>query len=197
MANEIEAKIKIRTFEPVLSALREAGAEFIGEHEEIDQYYDARGGKLRRRDCGLRVRTIRTPKRPTAVRWSEARDVDTSQAMLPLLTYKGPRKAGGRLKVRLEVQTRLADAPAMGRILEELGYSPTLIVRKKRCRYRLMGCNVELDELRGIGRFVEIEGPSERAVNKAVRALHVAGEPTVESYISMVANWRKRQQRNR
>jgi adenylate cyclase class IV len=45
---------------------------------------------------------------------------------------------------------------------------------------------VELDELAGIGCFVEVEGPDEPAIFAVSRALGLAGEPVSESYLAMV-----------
>ena len=104
----------------------------------------------------------------------------------PLLTYKGPKKAGLSLKVRREVQTYVEDARAMTQLLAALGFAPTAVVRKRRSSYRVGLCQVELDELRGVGRFVEVEGPSRRQVEAVCKQLDLQGERVTRSYVSMV-----------
>ncbi|MFB3894255.1 MAG: class IV adenylate cyclase [Phycisphaerae bacterium] len=184
MADEIEAKIKVRDFRAILKALRKAGAEFLGTAVETDQFFDTRGGDLRRRDCGLRLRTIRMLRRGAEPPPPGA-----------LLTYKGPKKRPRGLKIRREVQTYVRDAGILASIFEALGFVPTVMVRKRRRSFVLAKpgrCRVELDELPGLGRFVEVEGPSEKAVKEACRALGLEGEPITRSYVSMVANIRVR-----
>ena len=68
-----------------------------------------------------------------------------------------------------------------------LGYQHVLSFEKRRIRYELDGCNVEMDELPIIGRFVEIEGSSEEAVIAVRTKLGLADEPIIRSsYIAML-----------
>ncbi|MEM6507068.1 MAG: CYTH domain-containing protein, partial [Planctomycetota bacterium] len=72
-------------------------------------------------------------------------------------------------------------------LLGALGYHHVLSFEKRRIRYELDGCNVELDELPIIGRFVEIEGPSEDAVLAVREKLGLSDEPLIRSsYIAML-----------
>ena len=56
----------------------------------------------------------------------------------------------------------------MRRLLTSIGFVEVLRFAKRRESWRLAGCRVELDELPKLGCFVEIEGPSEEAI-QAVR----------------------------
>jgi adenylate cyclase, class 2 len=182
MPDEIEAKIKVRDFTAVRKALRAAGAKFLGTAVETDQFFDTPGADLRNRDCGLRLRIVRALRRGAQTPPQGA-----------LLTYKGPRKRAGRLKIRPEVQTYVQDGGVLTKILEALGFVPTIVVRKRRSSFMLRKpgrCRVELDELPRLGRFVEVEGPSQKAVKQACRAIRLEGEPITRSYSSMVAGLR-------
>lgn len=178
MPHEIEAKYRLDSFAAIRKLLRQAGAELIQSVEETDQFFDTPGATLLRADCGLRIRTTRLlPLRGAAKR----------RKVPPLVTYKGPRDKASPIKVRLEVQTHVEDAAALAEILAALGYRPGLVVRKRRTSYRLGRCRVELDDLPGLGKFVEVEGPTQAAVQRACRRIGLDGESITRSYVSMVA----------
>jgi len=88
-----------------------------------------------------------------------------------MLTFKGPRDKTHLLKIRMEIQTYVDDAGAIAEILKQLGYRGTIVVRKRRLSYCLGNCQVELDQLPRIGRFVEVEGPSQKVVQAVCRQL--------------------------
>ncbi|MBI5726070.1 MAG: class IV adenylate cyclase [Planctomycetes bacterium] len=173
MTDEIEAKIRVRDFTALRRRIAALGGRLLGSAVETDRFFDTPGRRLMKMDCGLRLRTI---SRPSGSRKKEAG---------ALLTYKGPRKADARAKVRREIQTRLADPRAIADILGMLGLRPSAVVRKHRTTYRLGRCLVELDRLPGLGRFVEIEGPSRAAVTEVRKKLGLAGPLVMESYVRM------------
>lgn len=181
MGNEIETKTRVGSLAAVRKTLEQAGAEFLGEVIETDQFFDWPDGGLRKADCGLRLRITRIVEKGS----------QTAQPVKPLLTYKGPKQAGKTIKIRREVQTHLDDPKAVTAILAALGLGPTVVVRKRRRSYRLGACRVELDELRGIGRFVEVEGTSQRTVEAVTRRLGIVGQRVTQSYVSMVAGRRR------
>src|SRR3954469_1364281 len=141
MPVEIEAKMKVGSFEPVLAALGECGAKFLGEHVETDAFFDTADRALLAGDRGLRLRVA----------------VDASGKSEVLLTYKGPVGAGA-IKQREEIQTPVGDAQMMGKLLEQVGFKQTLKYQKRRKSWMLDSCRVELDEIPHLGKFVEIEG---------------------------------------
>jgi len=175
MAQEIEAKFSVESLSPFQSALAHAGAEFLGAVIETDAYYDTPEAALLSSDRGLRVRTFCELERGT--------DLETG----PLLTFKGPMQPTGRLKVRSEMQTRVADPEALDAILEALGVSISMRVQKRRRSYRMGACRVELDELPLLGCFVEIEGPNEQAIDAVCRQLGLQGEPIRTPYVRLLA----------
>ncbi len=180
MSHEIEAKFPVGDFEPLRRVLRREGAEYLATVLQTDTYYDTSAGMLRGRDCGLRIRETRCLRRGE-------RPVDAR----PLLTAKGPVKGAERgaatnAKVRREVQTHLDNPDAVRELFEAMGLSPTLTVQKRRASYRLDSCLIELDELPVIGRHVEVEAPSEKALDAMRRRLELPGEPVTDHYLDLL-----------
>lgn len=73
------------------------------------------------------------------------------------LAYKGPRMRAEHGKAREEITARIDDALSLQRILERLGFKEAYVVRKKRTSYALDRLMVELDDVEGLGEFVELE----------------------------------------
>ena len=176
MAQEMEAKFSVADFRAVRRALRAAGGVYLGTAEHVDEFFDTPERKLYRGDRGLRLRNVRVLR-------GAAGGVKSGW----LLTYKGPRQANRSAKVREEIQTHVTDGVALAEILRQAGLKTHLEIKKRRSSYRLGRCLVELDELPGLGGFVEIEAPSERALQQTRRKLALTGEPITESYAHLVA----------
>ncbi|MCQ8903027.1 MAG: class IV adenylate cyclase [Methanothrix sp.] len=107
------------------------------------------------------------------------------------LTYKGP-KLDPATKTRLELTVRVDDATASERLLESLGFSRFAVVRKRRSKYRLGDAIVALDDVDGLGRFVEAEisADQESPADKA-RVLEIissvgVGRPIRLSYLELL-----------
>ncbi len=172
MAIELEIKIHVESHEPIRIALRDAGAEYVSRVLETNRLLDLPDGALRRAGCGLRVRSV------------EVLDGDGPAATL---TYKGPREAG-RFKRREELEVVVEDAAAMLSILLALGYGERIVFEKRRESWRMDDCRVELDEVPLLGTFVEVEGPTEAAIDAAVERLGLAGQATEpQSYVGLLA----------
>jgi adenylate cyclase class 2 len=73
------------------------------------------------------------------------------------LTYKGPPRFEGGLKVRVEEESAVEDAGRVRGILEGLGYELVQRYQKYREEWRLGGVSVCLDHT-PIGDYVEFEG---------------------------------------
>jgi adenylate cyclase class 2 len=171
---EIEAKIKVPSHDAVLAALRKAKARFVHTVVQTDTYFDTASGDLRAGDSGLRIREIKPLAGPAAC----------------VVTFKGPR-AKARYKTRPEHETAVEDPRAMAELFKGLGLSPVATIQKRRSRYRLGGCNVELDELPLLGTFVEIEGPSELVIGSVIKRLGIEGPHIRESYLALVTGHRR------
>lgn len=181
MSREIEAKFKVETFAGVRKALRAGGARYLATAIQTDRYFDTPAGRLLKADTGVRIRRIRCLR-------SGAGGKDTR----PQITFKGPARRRGRAKVRREVQTRIDDAEAVEEILRALGLTVTATIRKRRAGYLLGRCRIELDELPVIGRFVEIEGRSEKQILGVARRLGLSGRPIKDHYVNLLIAARRR-----
>lgn len=108
-------------------------------------------------------------------------------------TYKGPRR-GGETKTRTEHETAVADPDAAAAILEALGFEPLPPVRKERVVHDLGAWTATLDEVEGLGRYVEVERLVETEADvdaleaDALELLEAvgAGEPEPRSYLELV-----------
>ena len=79
----------------------------------------------------------------------------------------------------------------MEEILQAIGMRDALVVQKRRASYKLGACLVELDDVTHLGRFIEIEGPSENAVLAAGEKLNLTGPPITLGYAEMLARKRR------
>lgn len=180
MPREIEAKLRVDSHDPVRERLRAAGAELIARVLETNRIFDRPDAALRRKGCGLRIRTA-TPEDSTA-------DGKVDPTTHPsTLTFKGAVVAGP-FKSREELEIQVSHAETAVRILDSLGFVQVLCYQKRRESWRLGECLVELDEPPHIGLFVEIEGPSESAIRAVQADLGLKGAPHVSpSYVRMLA----------
>ena len=81
--------------------------------------------------------------------------------------------------------TKTADLPAgdvsmISDLINDLGYCPTRRVETERRRWTWYGCGISLDTVPYLGRFVEIDGPSEAAIQKVRGRLGLDALPLVE-----------------
>ncbi|MFP4105452.1 MAG: class IV adenylate cyclase [Phycisphaerae bacterium] len=181
MANETEIKIRVESHEPVRRALQQEHAEFLGKVLQTDTFFDSSRGRLRNGDRGLRIRRLQVIQNPLG---------HGSERRLSLVTYKGPKQDCGEMKVREEIEVGVDDADAAGQLINALGLSEKMVIQKKRASYRLNGCQIELDELPMIGKFVEIEGPDADTLEKMRRRLGLEGPGITTSYSQMLAEAR-------
>ncbi len=140
MGIETEIKLRLRDgVERTKTCLRQLGFAATGPRQlETDQTFDLPNGELRRGDRLLRLRSA-------GEKWR--------------LTYKGPANRDGH-KTREEIETDVADGPALAAILGALGYQPGFAYQKYRTTFAapLEAGIVTLDET-PIGDFLELEGP--------------------------------------
>jgi len=143
MQLEVEQKFPVADLAAVERQLRAWGAEIGSAGEEVDQYFAHPARDFSQTDEALRIR----------------RKGDTT-----LITYKGP-KIDQTTKTRREIELPLGSgeqaARQWGELLIALGFRHVAQVRKERrkCRVAREGFEVEicLDEVEGLGSFVELE----------------------------------------
>lgn len=173
MPVELEAKVAVADFAPITERLRALGARDEGEVLETNTYFDTPDRALLAADSGLRVRSVRRPG---------------SQPDRHVITFKGPRQPGA-VKAREEIEFAVGDAELAGRLLSALGYRPDFSFEKRRRTWSLGDCEVVLDELPLLGRFVEVEGPGEHAIRRVLADIGLDGRPLVgDSYIAMLVD---------
>jgi adenylate cyclase, class 2 len=148
VADEIETKFAVQSFEPIRQALIEAGGLHLSRRFEENVVLDTPDAALRRQGILLRLRR------------------DASGKVTLKLPAKAP--AGSGLKIRQEVETEVADLAALEVVFAHLGYKPFLRYEKIRETWRVEAALVCLDEL-PFGLFLEIEGPSDAIPNVAER----------------------------
>jgi len=151
MPLEIELKMRVTDFDALEKKLQSLGAGRVARIAEENIFLDTPDLALRKSDSGLRVRV--------------EHDRDTNQLRSIIITHKGPRQPGP-VKSRTETELHAASDTQAIALLNALGYHETLRFEKHRDRWSLDGCHIELDTLPMLGRFVEIEGPGEEAIQQ-------------------------------
>ena len=168
---ESEVKLPCRDLEALRGKLRAAGASLHApEHFESNELYDDADGRLASGGRLLRVR--------------EAAGSTT-------LTYKGPPRFLGGVKVREERETTVANVRELAAILGGLGLSRKFRYEKKREEWNLHACVIALDHT-PIGEFVEIEGaPGD--IRRALGALELDFSTAIPySYARLYLDRRKK-----
>ena len=171
MSVEIEAKMKVDSLDEVTATLQSLNAERLGDFEEVNSFFDTEDRSLLAADEGLRLRVAKNVEKQTEKY---------------VLTFKGPR-LHGKLKSREEREVDVGNAKDAERFLGALGYKKVLAFEKKRTKWKLSGCTVELDTLPHLGTFVEIEGPDDDVVLRVREQLGLTRSPILKSsYIAML-----------
>ncbi|NOZ58622.1 MAG: class IV adenylate cyclase [Euryarchaeota archaeon] len=136
---EVEIKARVASLREVEERLRQRGARYLGEEEQMDAYFAHPCRDFAATDEALRLR--RAGGRVT-------------------LTYKG-RKLDAVTKTREEVSLAVESYQAAREILTKLGFEEVALVKKLRRSYRLGEYLVELDSVAELGSFVEVEKKAE------------------------------------
>lgn len=123
----IEIKARARDHERPRAVLRERGARFVGRDHQVDTYFRAHEGRLKLREGGLEN---------------------------ALIHYRRPDQAGPK---HSEVTLYPADPGSTLKALLTGALGVDVVVDKQREIYFLDNVKVHLDEVRGLGTFVEIE----------------------------------------
>ena len=153
---EIELKLKVDSLQPIAEKLKQLGAEFEGDFIQTDAYYDDSKDSLINSDRCLRIRKHKN-------HLGEAIE----------LTYKGARE-NHRFKSRREIGLKVEKAEELANLFGELGYKERLTFEKKRSLWEFADCKVALDELPLLGKFMEIEGPSDDTIEQVQKQLGLA-----------------------
>jgi adenylate cyclase class 2 len=161
---EVELKSPVADFAAVEARLAALGATAAGSRQEADHYFNAPDRDFARTDEAIRVRRIGSAN---------------------YVTYKGPKR-DAQTKTRTELEVRLAEGEETARqfaqLLVHLRYRPVAEVRKQRRLLHLkragFAAEVCLDEVEGVGRFVEVEiqAPEDRLEQARTELLRLAAD---------------------
>ena len=166
----IEVEVKARAFPGMRERIESLGALLVGRESHRDIYFNSPRRDFRKSDEAFRLR----------IKEEGAR-----------LTYKGP-KLDRDTKSRRELTVEIDCPETMEQILISLGFFRAGEVRKSRTKYRLGEATVALDEVEGLGSFVEVElaggvewsGEKEKVL--AILRELGAGESIRSSYLEML-----------
>ena len=148
---EIEVKFYVLSLEEIEKKIKELGGVLIQERIfESNLRFDTGDQKLRNLRHVLRLR----------------KDKDN------ILTFKGTAEVGKPVSIRQEIEVLVDDFDKTRELLEGLGYEVIMEYEKYRTTYSLLDTLVVLDEL-PYGRFIEIEGPDGKTIQKVARNLNL------------------------
>ncbi|GAA0220056.1 class IV adenylate cyclase [Halobaculum roseum] len=142
-----EVEVKVRAdHDAVRDRLVDLDATGTRRVRQVDTYYDAPHRDFAETDEALRIR------RETVADGAN----DGGGGAETKVTYKGPL-VEAESKTREEFETAVADGDAAEGILGGLGFSPAATVEKDREFFEFDGYTVTLDDVAGVGEFVEVE----------------------------------------
>jgi adenylate cyclase class 2 len=171
---EIEVKYRVDDLEGLLAALKSRGIEVTDPLQQDDQAYAPAGWQFGDSKLGvsfLRLRTV---------------------AGLHYFTLKQPTQND---QACLEYETEVTDREAMHHAALHMGYRPTVSIIKVRRTASIGGCLLCIDEVEGVGGFIEAERMAPDDVDaQAVQAelaaliqsLGAVTTRTTETYDSLV-----------
>ncbi len=132
---EIEIKAKVESLEAIEEDILKRGGHFRKEVIQEDIYFNHPTRDFETTDEALRLRKVEGKF---------------------YLTYKGP-KIDNLTKTREELNIPVGDPDVTSEILKALGFTEVLMVKKKRRYFRLDKYDIMLDNVAGLGSFIEVE----------------------------------------
>jgi len=166
----IEVEVKARATEDMAERIIALGGKLKVVENHHDLYFNSPLCDFRETDEALRIR----------IKEDGAR-----------LTYKGP-KLDLATKSRNELTVRIDDPRQMEEILRALGYVLSARVNKRRSKYSYPGVVIALDEVEGLGSFLEVEaegdGDYEKEREKVLAIMRRLGltESIRSSYLELL-----------
>ena len=174
MSIEVELKLKIRDKAEITASLKQLGFTEEELVVETDTYYTAAHHDFAALDEALRIRTVENlhTKEQSAV-----------------ITYKGA-KLDQTSMTRKELETEIGDAETGREILEYIGFVPVPPVEKQRQYWKNGTITACVDNVKGLGDYLELEILADEALEKLERILNQLGycmqDTTRTSYLSML-----------
>ena len=180
MSIEVEIKLKVRNKKQVMDSLKTIG--FLEDRYvvETDIYYTSKHHDFAALGEALRIRKVENLK---------------SGKETCLITYKGA-KLDQVSMTRQELETEVGDGETVRKILEQIGFCPVSPVEKQRLYLRKDNMTACLDDVKGLGNYLELEilTDAEEERTKALKqvkdVLEILGysmkDTTRTSYLSML-----------
>lgn len=174
----IEVEVKVRaseSLEHIFSKVKKR-AEFVNVLQQRDIYFEHPCRNFSVTDEALRLRLC------------EGGDA--------VLTYKGPRLSE-LSKTRREVEVGVKGFSELLKILQHLGFRPLAEVKKRRHVFKLGDVKLFVDDVEGLGVFVEFEAnvqdgepfdQAERRLLALARELAPSSQPEGRSYLELLLN---------
>jgi len=131
---EIEIKAKVKDFIDLKKRLKKLGAKFIDSVHQIDTYYILDESWRQKVGPRLRIRQDLTHKKYC---WEYHEPFGENQARENEVVIDNP-KVGDY-------------------ILKKMGCKLDVVIDKQREKYRLKDINIDLDKVKGLGNFIEVE----------------------------------------
>lgn len=171
---EVEVKYRVKSVDYVKSRLVKLGAKHIETVVEVDYYYQHPCRDFKKSDEALRIRVSNGKY---------------------TLTYKGPRIPGA-VKAREELSVEFKDFRKLDIILRKLGFKHLATIVKKRDIYILGELKISIDNVDGLGAFIEVEHIGctsiERVqdviskINHVIKGIGVEGPCILKSYLELL-----------
>ena len=155
--NELEIKIQMRSnehFQTIYDSCNTLFGPPTSHVLQLDEYYDTPDGQLKKQDLVIRIRSYGEKK---------------------IVALKSPRmELPSGITSRIELEFLSGEGEKIHEQLLSQGLHPNEAAEKERWTFVYDDCEIVLDKLPFIGSFVEIEGPSEIAINKIVSLLNLS-----------------------
>ncbi len=178
MVMEVEIKIEVvgEDIESIVTALNKLGCSYVDRVVEEDIYFNHPCRDFKESDEVVRLRFRRfLNKRSNAI----------------MLTYKGPRRMQGNIKIREEIEVEVKNYEKTYLLLTKLGFNEVARVKKERIIYKCWGTEVTIDNVEALGLFMEIEG-SREAITKVLNTLDIRYKPVEKTYLELILEKMKR-----
>ena len=130
---EHEIRLKVEDFKAAKKFLIRSKAKYINATKQIDRYYGNADLYTKKKSFLIRIR---------------------SEKDVHFLTYKASTGRMGRYE---EYETNIEDPKTIETILLKSKFNNIINVTKSRTTYKLGNCKINLDTVKGLGNFIEIE----------------------------------------
>ena len=139
---EVEVKFPVNKLETLRQQIRQLGGHYCNTRREVDMYFDFPDYRLARNDKALRIREYSSP--------------GTTQTEIEV-TFKGP-KTDSTTKTREETTLQiLSSVKLVHQVIRNLDFIHVGTVKKNREKWVIRDVCLYLDDVDGLGTFVEIE----------------------------------------